>query len=612
MVLLCASPILHAKEKENKPEEKSEGKTRYRLGAAPKAEFKAGDKSYKIDAQAPAARKVRSLKPEEFDPLRRRERVEEFYHHIWKDRFEEYRHRRHLHCGPFRSEFIYWTYDWPLALRARWAWHHRHFIDDALWAEWMANADFAAQINAFEAQHLPVDPNYMPPEYADTSPLVMYSDEYLNAVYNPVPFLAVLTLESLKPDPQTAWIGKAAAESLTAKLSTIPGMFLAEPAQLRAAIQQQGNAQLADMTEPSHAAQLGKALDVQQIVVGSYVADGDKVLFNLRMVDVDSGRVINGLSTAVTREKLLDTLPDLANSIFGWLNKPSADNPPATAAPVAVGGSPSAMPTAAFAGGNTNARHIFSSKQKYTGNLTFSAAEGPYQITDDLSDDNAKKYTINVGAGADIRDGQFHFGRGGGHMEISGTPEKPAIFRNVELDQYLGGSVSAHYAVFDNCKFRKMGAYYSRTGLSSKWELDHCLLRGSSTFTSLSHVDYGFSFKNCTFIDVTFPEIGMPGKEQPVDMMRHLRTQWNQIQDCQFIQCTVPPTVFWCAESSNYLRCRFIPGKPFESDTPIDVRAYVSDSSSEAPDEILGLNPPTRAAVHVTYAPQPFTVYSFR
>jgi hypothetical protein len=171
--------------------------------------------------------------------------------------------------------------------------------------------------------------------------------------------------------------------------------------------------------------------------------------------------------------------------------------------------------------------------------------------------------------------------------------------------------VTAHYAVFDNCQFRKGGAYYSRTGLSTKWELDHCLIRGSSSFSSLSHVDYGFKFSDCTFIDVTFPEIGLPGKEQPVDMMHHLRKNWNEIARCQFDQCTIPPTVFWCAESSNYVRCRFIPGKPFESDTAVDVRAFVSDTTSEAPDKAQAANPPARAAVHVTYAPGPFEVYQF-
>jgi TolB-like protein len=610
-ILLCGVAVIGAKEKgpENRPEEK----TRYRLGKAPKPEFKAGGKSYKIDPNAAEAKRVRSMKPEEFDPLRRRERVDEFYRRIFRDRFEEYRRRRRIHAGPFRSEFIYWTYDWPVALRARWAWHHRHYFDEALWAEWMANREFSVQINILQTQNVPAQVGYLPPEYASTSPVAIYDDEYLNAVYNPVPFLAVMNLESLKPDPQNSWIGKAAADSLTAKLSTIPGMFLSEPDQVRLALGTQTAAQRVDLTEPSHAAQVGKTLDVQQIVVGSYVADGDKVLFNLRMVDVETGRVINGLSTAVPRDKLLDALPELASSMAGWLNKQSPDGTPATPeTPIASVPAP-ATPGTVLSGGATTAKHLFGADEKYPGNLSFTAADGPYQISDKLSAaDGAKKYTINIGPGAEIRSGQLFFGRGGGHMEISGPPDRPAIFRGVELDQALGGSVTAHYAIFDNCKFRKMGAYYSRTGLSSKWELDHCLIRGSSTFKDLSHVDYGFKFSDCTFSDVTFPEIGLPTKEQPVEMMHHLRANWNELDRCRFDSCIITPTVFWCAQSSNYARCKFIPGRAFESDTPTEVRAFVSDTTGDSPDKVQAGNPPTRAAVHITYAPQAFEVYLFR
>ena len=67
----------------------------------------------------------------------------------------------------------------------------------------------------------------------------------------------------------------------------------------------------------------------------------------------------------------------------------------------------------------------------------------------------------------------------------------------------------------------------------------------------------------------------------------------------------------WCSESSNYFHCRFIPGKPFESDTALDFRVFVSDTTSEAPDKAQAANPPTRAAVHITYAPGPFEVYQF-
>ena len=621
-ILLCALSIVVAKEKEVRvTAHAGEARTRYRLGKSPKPEFKSGGKVFKVDAKAPGIARVRELKPDEFDPLRRHARVEEFYHHVWHERWEEFHRRPHLHCGPFRSEFIYWTYDWPIHLRARWAWRHRHFFDDTLWAEWMQNREFAAQINIIQAQPAAPAAEYLPTEYATTSPVAVFNDEYLDAVYNPVPFLAVMNLQSLKPDAQTVWIGKAAADSLTARLSTIPGMFLSEPDQVQSALEARKKGQAIDVTEPSHAAEVGRALDVQQVVVGSYVADGEKVLFNLRMVDVETGRVINGLSTTVARDHLLDSLPELAGSIAGWLNKPGPDGSPADGTPPLLAGTPTlpggalaapVIPASLVTAASLPAKHTFGADEKFPGNLSFTAAEGPYQISDKLSAaEGVKKYTLTFGPGADLRGGNLHFGKGGGHVEISGTLEKPVIFREVEFDQYLGGSFVAHYAVFENCRFRKAGAYFSRSGRSSKWELDHCLIRGNNTFKDLSHVDYGFRFTDCTFSDVRLPEIGIPGKEQPVDVMKHLRLDWNEIDRCRFDGCTVSPTVFWCAQSSNYTRCKFIPGRAFESDTPTEVKAFVAETTGDAPDKLQG-GPPPRAALHITYVPQPFTVFSFR
>lgn len=590
------------------------GPSRYRLGSAPKAEFKTGGKSFKIDPKAKAAQHVRTMRAEEFDPLRRHERIEEFYRHHWREHYEEHLHRPWLHCGPFRSEFVYWTYEWPIAWRVRWARHHRHFIDEALWAQWMANAEFAAEFRKLDAENEPIVVGYLPPELESTSPVAIYNDEFLNAAYNPVPFLAVMNLKSLKPDAGTDWIGKVTAESLTSKLSTVPGMFLAEEDQVQTALAGEPKTQTIDTADPGYAAHVGKRMDLQQVVVGSYAADGDKVLFNLRLVDVETGRVLNGISNAVPRDHLLDSLPEMANTIAGWLTNDSTDGPPTTpGAPAPLAPMRIVLP-AIFSHSETPIKRTFTKDETYSGTLSFTAADGPYQLSANLSPEKGSKHNkIDVGPGSDVRGGNLHFGSGGGHVEISGSPENPAIFRNVEFDQYLGGSLTAHYAIFQNCSFRKAGAYYSRSGHSSKWELDHCLIEGSSTFKSLSHVDYGFRFSDCTFSEVTFPEIGIPGsKDKPVDVMHSLRVNWNEMDRCRFDSCTIPPTVLWCAQASNFTRCKFIPGRAFESDTATEVKAYVSDTTGDAADKVEADKPPARAAVHIIYATQPFDVFSFR
>jgi TolB-like protein len=607
---------------------------RYRLGKAPKTEFKVGGKSYKIDAASSEAKRVRGLAAEEFDPLRRHERVEEFYRHRLHERLEDLERRWHWHCGPFRREFVAWVHEWPVVWRARWAWHHHHYFDEALWALWMAEADFAAEIHNLEARHEPVVAGYLPPDYQSTSPVAMYTDEYLNAAYNPLPFLAVLKFKSLKPDAQTDWIGKAVAESMTSRLSTMPGMFLAEPDQIQTALVSDPKAAALDLADPGAATELGRSMELEQVVVGSYVADGDKVLFNLRLVDVETGRVINGVSNAVPRDKLLESLPDMAASVAGWLNKPLVDAPPdspvamvpssslvtpSITPPVSVQPQPQPQPAAiapvappAVVFATVPAvKHAFAADEKFPGSISWTAAEGPYQLGNNFGPaEGVKKYVISVGPGADIRGGHLHFGKSG-HVEASGTPANPVIFRNVEFDQSLGGNFIAHYAVFDNCKFRKSGAFFSRTGYSSKWEIDHSLIRGSDSFKHISHVDYGIKFSDCTFMDVTFPEISFSApKDKPLEIMDHLRGQWRTLDRCRFDACTIPPTIFWCAQASNYTRCKFIPGRAYESDTPLEVKAYVFQATGDAPDKVES-STPGRAAVHVTYVPQPFSVFAF-
>jgi hypothetical protein len=72
-------------------------------------------------------------------------------------------------------------------------------------------------------------------------------------------------------------------------------------------------------------AQVGRALDAEQVVMGNYVADGDHVLFNLRIVDAETGKVLNGISKAVPRDHVLEALPEFATALAGSLNpKPVA------------------------------------------------------------------------------------------------------------------------------------------------------------------------------------------------------------------------------------------------------------------------------------------------
>ena len=68
-------------------------------------------------------------------------------------------------------------------------------------------------------------------------------------------------------------------------------------------------------------------MDVDQVVAGSYVVDGDKVLFNLRIVDVQTGAMRTGISKTVSRGHLLDEMPGLASSLTDALGYQYQDEP---------------------------------------------------------------------------------------------------------------------------------------------------------------------------------------------------------------------------------------------------------------------------------------------
>jgi TolB-like protein len=637
------------------------------MGKAPKAEIVAAGQHVKIDPDAKSTKAIRSLPPEHFDPITRRDNVEKFYRDTLKDRIEVARREGKWHCEPFRREFIYWVWSWRAEWRARWAWHHRKYLDELLWNEWMLDKAFAAEIAALQRSNPAVDPEYMPPEFASTSPLVVYTDDYINAVYNPAPFLAVLNLKNLKADPSSDWIAAATTDSLLSKLSSFPGLFVADQQQVTQ-VMQSDKTLASDTVEPLQAARIGKAVDVERVVVGSYVVDGEKVLLNLRIVNAQSGAVEDGISKTIPRDHLLDEMPNLAASLASAMGyaqpseqatistlpppggaraatppamaSASGGSPPAvTPAPASPGGTPSngssifdddapgsplsgkpsALPPVAGApavpGGpsatSSAAPHTLSSADKLTGDMSFDAAGGPYEIQDKISvASGVKKCKLFVGPGAQIHGGIISLG-GVTHITIAGTADQPAILRNIDFQQGYDGYFKAQYAIFENCKFHKTGGYYALAGFTAKWVFDKCLIRGTS-FPKITHIDTGIKFTDCTFSGMTFGDIivGAP-KDKPLDYMSVLRKDWRIIDHCRFDDCSVPPTIFWCATASDYTKCRFPVGPAFESDTATDVVAYVSGTSGDAPDKIEQATPPKRAALHITYASEPFQVFAF-
>jgi len=70
--------------------------------------------------------------------------------------------------------------------RSAWAYNHRSQINDAQWQEMVKkDAALEARVKQLEAEKKGVkDADYMPAQFKD-DPDLAYSDEYVDAVYNP-------------------------------------------------------------------------------------------------------------------------------------------------------------------------------------------------------------------------------------------------------------------------------------------------------------------------------------------------------------------------------------------------------------------------------------------
>ena len=229
----------------------------------------------------------------------------------------------------------------------------------------------------------------------------------------------------------------------------------------------------------------------------------------------------------------------------------------------------------------------------------WSASPTPYRITGTIQLSPA----LTIEPGAEVRGGTIDTGTTG-HIIARGLPDRPIIFRQVKFHEDLNGTLTAENCVFDRCEFNKGGVWFAYN--SSKWQFTNCLIYACK-FGALDGVNYGFQIENCALASMDLPEIAhRRDKTNVFDHMEHLRKDWNRIQSCDFVDCLVPPTVFWCSESSNFEGCRFIPGEAFESSTPLKAVAYVADTVGESPQLVWAQAPAKKAGVEMINPGKPF------
>ena len=238
---------------------------------------------------------------------------------------------------------------------------------------------------------------------------------------------------------------------------------------------------------------------------------------------------------------------------------------------------------------------------------TFEVTPKPFKLQG-VAIHGEKPVTITCPAGVEIRGGSIDLGQHG-RLVIKGTKDKPAVLRNVTITQDLGGSVTAEHAVFDNCRFGKGGSWFDY--FSSKWVMTDCLLH-RCTFNQLTGIDYGFKLTRCALVGMDVPEIAHRREgAADFDHMKLLRHEWNTMVSCDFVDCTVPPTVTWCAQKSNLIACRFVPGEPFDSAEETTVTNHVAETLEMPPQEVWDSHPSTRKPVKLASPTEPYVTTAF-
>lgn len=161
-----------------KEQMKAESRAAFQKSQAPKTEYKSSSgKTLTIDPKDAKIANLRSqLSQERW--VNRDLRQQQFYGVYYSRPVV-------IYSDPYPSFFWWWLLDRSLDERAMWAYHHQSTMDQMRYRDMLAkDAQLEARIRQLESQGVKRDSSYTPKGMDQD---LMYSNEYVDAVYNPVP-----------------------------------------------------------------------------------------------------------------------------------------------------------------------------------------------------------------------------------------------------------------------------------------------------------------------------------------------------------------------------------------------------------------------------------------
>ncbi len=112
-------------------------------------------------------------------------------------------------------------------------------------------------------------------------------------------------------------LGEAISENLRTGMIELQKFYVLERAFLKKVMEQQ-KLQLAGITDPSQAVEIGKLMATKYVVLGSVTKLGSTLTINLRFIDVETGMA--ELATKI-RGKGEDALPEMIDDLVAQVNR---------------------------------------------------------------------------------------------------------------------------------------------------------------------------------------------------------------------------------------------------------------------------------------------------
>jgi TolB-like protein len=135
-----------------------------------------------------------------------------------------------------------------------------------------------------------------------------------------VPTIAILPFENLTGNTESEWIGRGFSESLSSGLLDIPDLILVERYKLNEVLEEISISQTG-LIDSKSSQEAGKLLGADYLTLGSYQIMDETMRVNCRIIEVESGAVINSVKLTNEYENLFALQDSLISTLLIGLGK---------------------------------------------------------------------------------------------------------------------------------------------------------------------------------------------------------------------------------------------------------------------------------------------------